>query len=275
MPRRQAATVSLPAAVFSDTRLAVSDLRVLGVLRSFCARGEGPFSLDRKAIASAAAIHETAVSRATRRLEMAGWIRKADGGHRSSSKLYRFTFGKGDSIVTLSDAEKGNSIVTLSGSKRVTALSPNDPERVTALLPNRGERVTALSPFPGAQRARISNNINIYTDTDPDLESVDSQNEGTDGDSAKVLEILLANGMPEAYTSRSSWQDDQAIIRRWFSDDFTIDDIRTATEQAADRKRDGKPIGVRYVDACLRNNQNNTGRQHEDFRGTDYRAGTW
>ncbi|MDQ2069332.1 helix-turn-helix domain-containing protein [Natronospira bacteriovora] len=254
MPTRRFAP--LPYQVLQDDRLRAADLRVLGYLCTHDPRRQGDaFACPRQLIAHQTGMHETAVSRAIGRLVAFGWIEKLGGGHRTRKTQYRILWDqeKGNNPVTLSESEKGNNPVTLSESEK-----GNNP---VTLSDEKGNNPVTLTPIkelePIDRQYYRLGSTREETRAEPNNFSF-----------VEAVKILQKHGTPDRFLFTAT---DRRIVMAWITDGYQASQVDSACRVALGMRKnqgDPNPIGPRYVDRILRDDN----RRSSDARSS--RAGS-
>jgi hypothetical protein len=113
--RKRPKFAAVPIEVFSDPRLTLRDIRVLGVLYAFDMDRDGKCHPSRELLAEMTGMEIRRVSKVTTRLCQLGWLRKLGNGGRSRACRYEFVHVI--SKKTVAD------LTTVSGEKTVASLA--------------------------------------------------------------------------------------------------------------------------------------------------------
>lgn len=264
----------LNAAALADEVLTSRDLRVLGALSLFDRPRSGrPFTVLRQAIAEITGLPETRVSECASKLERRGWIeRVTQGGGRRTGSAYVINWQATEPTVTdgrtVSPPGTVRAGVTVSDADTVTdsrTVSPTVTDGRTDSAGTVPANRTVVSPpleSPPCSSSTVLPNSTNYASSQSGLgdgsgvpPKPDENDAGPAAAASKmqrVTDLLIGAGMPMHYLLNV---DDRKSVIAW-CEHYTEDEIAEACRRAQDARRsqgDARPIGVRYLDAILRN----------------------
>lgn len=252
----------IPTASISDPRLKPRDRAVLGALCSFAPSQSGTFPAERKRIAAVAGIHETHVSSSLSNLIGHGWVTRS--GYTNKTR-YAINWDLDPGQLVAKSA-------TSSDPQLVAKSATSSPLQLVAKSATSPDRLLVANPATSPSRARDKVSS---TKTDKTSNSDSDQTRAGDGFSlGDAIEILMSFGMP---IHLAKAKQDRELVASWVSAGVTRDVLRQACQQATDRKRDGKPIGPRYVNAVLVSmREEGTPRAADGcLDSKNYAAGAW